>query len=201
MPEHELVYFDIPGRGETTRVMLHAAGVKFADTRVPFKDWPTVKKETPLGSLPVLKVDGASHCQSIALGRYASKLAGFYPDDPLEALVVDEVLETCNEIMGKAPNDKDEDEKKKKRIEWQNDGLTQYAEFLESRVQSGGGKSVSSKPSVADLAIGTLVKTFEGGLFDHIDTDFFAKYPGISAVKESIYNEPKIKAYYEDKKE
>jgi glutathione S-transferase len=199
MPEHKLVYFDIPGCGEATRVMLRAAGVEFADTRVPFKDWPTVKKETPLGSLPVLKVDGMSYCQSAALSRYAAKLAGFYPDDPLEALVVDEVLETCNEIMGKAPNDKDEDEKKKKRIEWQNDGLTKYAEFLESRVQAGGGKGVASKPSIADFAIGVLVKTLEGGLFDHIDTDFFAKYPGISAVKESIFNEPKIKAYYDKK--
>jgi hypothetical protein len=44
-------------------------------------------------------------------------MAGFYPDDLLEALVVDESMDTCSEIMSTAPQDPDPEAKKKKRQE------------------------------------------------------------------------------------
>ena len=47
-------------------------------------------KELPLGSVPVLTVqDGTVVTQSMAMGRYAAKLANLYPSEPLEALFVD----------------------------------------------------------------------------------------------------------------
>jgi len=100
--KHELLYFDGAGRAETIRIALHAGGVDFTDTRFG-KDWPTIKPTTPLGSVPVLKVDGVMHCQSVALARYAGKLGGFYPEDPVQALIVDEAIESLNELMAVAP--------------------------------------------------------------------------------------------------
>lgn len=101
--KHELLYFDGAGRAETIRIALHAGGVDFTDTRFSGKDWPAIKPTTPLGSVPVLKVDGVSHCQSVALARYAGKLGGFYPEDPVQALNVDEAIESLNELMALAP--------------------------------------------------------------------------------------------------
>ena len=101
--KHELLYFDGAGRAETIRIALHAGGVDFTDTRFAGKDWPTIKPTTPLGSVPVLKVDGVMHCQSVALARYAGKLGGFYPEDPVQALIVDEAIESLNELMAVAP--------------------------------------------------------------------------------------------------
>lgn len=180
-PNHELIYFDAPGRAESIRIMLHAAGVDFTDTRVAGKDWPAVKASTPLGSVPVLKIDDVQHTQSLALARYAANLAGFYPaNDPLKALVVDEVMETINEMSNKAPQDPDEEVKKKKRQEWQSTGLTKYADYLEKQIQTfGAGKSVVDTPSFADVGVKTLVGMIQGGFFDYVDTDFFDKYPGI----------------------
>mmetsp|Transcript_946 Transcript_946/g.2153 ORF Transcript_946/g.2153 Transcript_946/m.2153 type:complete len:150 (-) Transcript_946:117-566(-) len=43
------------------------------------------------------------HCQSVALARYAGKLGGFYPEDPVQALIVDEAIESLNELMAVAP--------------------------------------------------------------------------------------------------
>ena len=57
-PTLELIYFDIPGRGEPIRKAFKFGCIKFTDTRFAFKDWPTVKPTTCLGSVPVLKVDG-----------------------------------------------------------------------------------------------------------------------------------------------
>ena len=103
MVKHEVIYFDSPGRAEATRTLLHIAGVEFTDTRFAGKDWPTIKPTTPLGSVPLLKIDDFTHCQSISMARYAAKLAGWYPEDPVEALKSDEVADTLNELMSKAP--------------------------------------------------------------------------------------------------
>jgi len=102
-PKFELIYFDGAGRAEAIRIMFHAAGVDFTDTRFSFKDWPEVKPTTPLGFVPVLKIDDQPHCQTLALMRYAAKKAGFYPADALEALVVDEVADTLNDLMSATP--------------------------------------------------------------------------------------------------
>lgn len=182
MTKHELMYFDAPGRAEPIRILLHAAGIKFHDQRIQGKDWGAeLKKTTPIGSMPVLTIDGVPHVQSISLARYAARKAGFYPEsDPLQMLVVDEVLDCLNEILSNAPSDSDEDEKKRKRLEWQQTGLTQYANFVESRIQTfGNGKSVAATPSVADLWLKGVVSAVETGTFDYIDVDFFDVYPGI----------------------
>lgn len=102
-PELEVIYFDGAGRAEAVRILLHAAGLKFTDTRIKGADWPELKKTTPLGFLPILKVDGKSYCQSVALARYAAKKAGWYPKDDLEALVVDEVFDNLNDLMAQVP--------------------------------------------------------------------------------------------------
>lgn len=198
MSNYEVLYFDGAGRAEAVRVMLHAAGIDFQDTRFAHTDWPALKPTTPLGAVPVLKIDGVSHVQCLALARYAAKKAGFYPDDPFQALVVDEVLESINEVTGKAPQDPDADEKKRKRQEWQTTGLTQYADFIESRIQKfGNGNSVIGVPSIADVFLKSLVGGIQSGSFDHVDKDFFDKYPGITATNESISKNPKIVAYYD----
>jgi len=103
MPSHEVVYFDSAGRAEAIRILLHAAGIEFKDTRVKRDNWFTFKPMTPLGQLPLLKIDGNEYCQSRALERYVAKFAGWYPSDPLEALKCDEAADTISEIVDKVP--------------------------------------------------------------------------------------------------
>ena len=63
---HELCYFDTAGRAEPIRVMLHAAGIAFKDARFTFEDWTTVvKRTTPLGAVPTLKIGDVTYCQSL----------------------------------------------------------------------------------------------------------------------------------------
>lgn len=103
MPSHEVVYFDYHGRAEAIRILLHAAGVEFEDTRVKLDNWFALKPMTPLGQLPLLKIDGHEYCQTRSLTRYAAKKAGWYPSDPLEALKCDEAADTLSEIMPNVP--------------------------------------------------------------------------------------------------
>lgn len=103
MPTYEVLYFDLKGRADTIRLLLHAAGVDFKDTRIPFAEWPAIKPTTPLGNIPVLKIDGTDYCQSLALITYAAKIAGWYPEDPLDALKCDEVANSISEVISKTP--------------------------------------------------------------------------------------------------
>ena len=173
---HELVYFAFKGRGEAIRVMLHAAGVEWKDTTFEFSEWPAIKPTTQLESVPILKLDGTTYSQSLALMRYAGKLAGFYPDDPLEALKVDQALDSLSEVMSKAPRSKDDEELKKLRMEYQNGVLTKYMTYFESTIEGNG---FASTPSIADLAISHLVHDIQDGHWTHIDTDFFEQFPKI----------------------
>lgn len=200
MSTFELVYFDGPGRAEAARICLFMAKKDFKDTRFGFKDWPSIKPTTPLGSVPILKVDGVDHVQSVAMTRYAGRLAGWYPEDPLEAFVCDEIMDTFNELASKAPRSKDPDEMKKLREEFQAGTMTQYATFIEAAIQRNGGVGVAKKPSVADIILKGQVDSIKSGNFDHIDPSFYDKYPGIMATYKMIDENEQIKAYYASKK-
>lgn len=212
MMMHELIYFNAPGRAETIRICLHIANAQWTDTRIEGKNWPTLKATSPLGSVPLLKIssdddDDSSaasftHCQSIALARYAAKLAGLYPDDPIQALYVDEVMETLNEMMSSAPKKADgmsDDDFQKARTDFQSTTMTKVATFLESIIQSnGGGTSVAkNQASVADLMVQGTVNMIEMGWWDHIDKDFFMAYPGIRATADTISKHEGVVSYHE----
>jgi prostaglandin-H2 D-isomerase / glutathione transferase len=205
MTVHEVVYFNGAGRAEAIRVCLYIASqtkdsdvaVAWMDTRIEGKDWPALKPTTPLGSLPLLKVDGFTHVQSLSLARYAAKLAGLYPSDPLQALYVDEVMDTINDLISATPMSKDEEEKKQLREEFAANKMKQYVDFIESTIQHNtGGNGVVTTPSVADLILQNVVSMIHEGHFDYIDKTYFDSYPGIMATTESISNHDGVKAYY-----
>ena len=48
MVKYTLNYFTITGRGETIRLLFHAAGVEFNDNRITFEKWPENKPDCEL---------------------------------------------------------------------------------------------------------------------------------------------------------
>ena len=56
-----------------------------------------MKPTTPYGSLPTLQVDDDNmFAQSIAILRYVGKISGTYPTDEIDAMFVDEVVDTLH---------------------------------------------------------------------------------------------------------
>ena len=85
--------------------------------------------------LPELQLpDGTVVTQSCAMARYAGKLSKLYPKDDIAALKCDEVMDLCQDALGKSPNDPDKDIKKQKRGEYAAGKLKSFFETLESRV-------------------------------------------------------------------
>jgi hypothetical protein len=108
-------------------------------------------------------------------------LAGFYPEDALDALMVDEAMETMNELMMKTPQNADVEEKKKARKEFQQeDQMTKWFKFLEARIQAAGGQGfVESFPSIADVSLWLMCEGIKSGNWDYIDDTFVDGFPGI----------------------
>jgi prostaglandin-H2 D-isomerase / glutathione transferase len=179
-PPYELLYFDGPGRAESIRILLHAAGIPFVDRQVTYSEWTvSIKNTTPLHQVPTLKMGDTTYIQSLALTRFAAKKAGFYPDDDLECLLVDEMLETCNDIGMDCPRDADPVVCAALRRSWQATTLTRYANFIEMRLAKHHGKGTIGRPSVADLAVKNVVDSVRSGFFEHVDRHFFDVYPNI----------------------
>jgi|TARA_B110000008_G_C16758515_1_gene479623 glutathione S-transferase len=178
----ELTYFDfgLGGRAFSIRCALNHAGVDFKDNRLKFPDFQKLKAEGqfPTG-VPVLKMaDGRTFVQSLAILRYAGKLAGLYPEKPVDALACDMICDTANELMANAPQDSDQEKKKKGREEYAAGKMKAYMNILSKAVEAGGGKYACGNDfSIADLAILFVTSSIMGGNFDYIPASYMDDYP------------------------
>ena len=75
--------------------------IPFEDHRFAVNDWPDIRSQTPLLQAPVMELNGEVITQSNSLTRYAGRLVGLYPEDPVEALHCDEAMDTIEDIICK----------------------------------------------------------------------------------------------------
>ncbi|MDZ7892979.1 MAG: glutathione S-transferase family protein [Rhodoferax sp.] len=201
MPQLKLSYFDMHGgRAEPVRLALHIGGVAFEDHRFAFPEFAEVRKATPFGQVPTLDVDGTRFTQSDALLRYAGKLAGLYPTDPLQALYCDEVTYVVEEAGAKmGPTFRmSGEEQKAARLALVNGSMPVYLGWLQQRLQAQGGEYFSDgRLTVADLKVFIDVRALNSGRFDHVPTDLVERVaPALNAHMQRIGETPAIKTYY-----
>ena len=118
---YTLNYWNIPGRGESIRVLLALGGIKFENNFVPlplplenpenqspppFDDgtWGELKPQTPWGTLPTLLLpSGEIIGQQRAILRYLGKLISYegnylYPEEPEASARVDGFMDMMEDI-------------------------------------------------------------------------------------------------------
>ncbi|MDN3640953.1 glutathione S-transferase family protein [Simiduia curdlanivorans] len=204
MPKIKVTYFDVDGgRGEPIRLALHCAGLPFEDHRFTFPEFAEVRKSTPFGQVPTVDIDGQTLTQSTALCRYFGKQAGLYPADDYQALLCDEVMDVIEDMTHKlvATFGLTGDALKTTREALVNGPLTTYIQWLEARLVKQGKKYFAGNQlSVADLKVFVTTRWLCSGQLDHIPTDLVQELaPTILAHAQQIVNEPKIKAYYDQR--
>jgi len=91
----KLTYFGGKGRAEPCRLAFHIGGVAFEDERINFEQFMALKPKLPFGTVPAVTVDNVQSAQSAAILRYAGKLGGLYPADPVQALQVPHARSLC----------------------------------------------------------------------------------------------------------
>ena len=83
--------------------------------------------------------------------RYAAKLAGLYPADPVLALRCDEVMDTCLDALGQCPHSPDPEIRNRNRTEYAAGKLRGYVTLLESKLT--GKYVLGDALCVADLVL------------------------------------------------
>ncbi len=205
MSKLRLTYFDAPGRAEPVRIALTLAGVEFEDRRLNYPAFAAVKAsgELPLGSVPILEVDGVTFAQTGAMMRYAASLGdhGLYPTDPLQALVVDSVIDTLNDTVASAltPSlfERDMEKKlamRKALVEGVLGRALRYLEGLCARTE--GPFLLGASLSLGDLIIGLSVQQYRSGVLDGIGPEVLEPFPRLRALGDAFLAHPAIVAYH-----
>lgn len=202
MPELKITYFDIDGgRGETARLAMVIGGIEFDDDRVPFPQWRERRASTPLQQCPVLTVDGVDVTQCNGINRYVGKLAGLYPDDALQGLYCDEVLEAVEDITVRITSTfgiKDPAELETKRAALVDGPIPKYLRWLSNTLEKHGGEYFADgRLTVADLKVFLWLRHLRSGNIDHVPADIVDTIaPALIAHSQRVSLHPKVAAYY-----
>lgn len=95
----KVVYFKMAGRAGAVRAALKLARIKYENDFVDRDSMQELKPRLPFGQVPVFEVNGEIVAQSNAFLRYVGKFSGLYPDDPFDALKVDEIVDGVSDSM------------------------------------------------------------------------------------------------------
>ena len=174
MYQLKLTYFDIEGRGEPARLAMALGNIPFEDERIAMASWPAHKAKMTFEAVPVLTVNGRQVSQSNAINRFVGKLANLYPEDALQALYCDEVMDAVDDVMEKfvATFFMEEAQKKATREELLKGPIKLYLTRLQERLALGGGEFFAGNAlSMADLKVYAWVKSLRSGMLDYVPTD------------------------------
>ncbi|DAZ93226.1 TPA: hypothetical protein N0F65_005080 [Lagenidium giganteum] len=193
-PKIKLIYFDGPGRAEFARLAFAFGNVPFEDARVTGEQFGALKPSLPLGQVPAVEVDGKTFSQSIATARYAAKLSGAYPSDPLKALRVDMVIDTfvdvTNIIVDIKWVEKNEDAKAAKTKKLLEETLPKTFTALEKMID--GKFFAGDEITLADIG---LFDRVEYGIKAHFPEFDVSKFSKLSAIIAAVKAHPNIAAY------
>lgn len=201
----KLHYFDFHGgRGEVARLTMALGEIPFDDHRIPLKDWPAMRDSMPLCALPVLEVDGESITQSNSINRFLGRHANLYPDDPLEALRCDEVMDAVEDVVTQVVATfgiKDQDKLRAAREAFTAGPLTLYLKRLNAvLVERGGEYFADGRLTVADLKVFVWIRSLKAGVLDYVPADLADQLaPQLVDHMQRIAVLPGIVAYYESK--
>ena len=201
MPQYKLTYFDFDGgRGEPVRIAFHAAGIDFEDHRISFEEFAKTRATMPFTCAPVLEIDGAAVTQTNGMLRYVGKMAGLYPEDPMQALYCDEAMGANEDLLHHAVRSfgLEGDELKAARKELADGWLTTFIQGFGRLLERGGGRYFADgRLTVADLKLFVQVKSLRNGTLDHVPVDLVDRLaPILVEHQERLEAEPIVTAYY-----
>jgi len=203
--KYKLVYFDIEGFAETSRLLFAAGHQEFEDKRYPFEnkdgkiirtEWEAEgKKLAPFGKIPYLEYEGVTIPQSRAIENFLAKKLGFHGKGPVDAAQIEAITEQFRDITGafRAYKDKGEEELKKYFSIY----LPQQFDNLEKLLEKNkSGFFVSKKPTLADITAFRFLNSSPQDYHAQVQ-DVLKNYPLLSKLKSKVGELEGIKEYYE----
>ncbi|KAJ8022369.1 Hematopoietic prostaglandin D synthase [Holothuria leucospilota] len=194
MTTYKLIYFDTRGLAETARYMFALAGVEYEDHRIKNEEWPQVKKDYPLGVLPVLEVDGEQIPQSSAINHFLASEFGLLGSSNLETAKINVVYEVLVDSLNEAMKVDFADPKIKEQLKtkFYDDILETHSKFLVEILEKnngGNGFFVGDKITLADISFLAVRRD----MLAYIDKDDrLHRHPKLQALADRIAAVPQI---------
>lgn len=197
-PKIKLTYFEMFGRAGAVRLALAVGGIDFEDERLSPEEFVAKKAagEFPFGSVPVMEVDGLMLAETIALLRFAGKLSGLYPEDPLDAAKVDMVIDGVENLFGPATSDSSPEAREK----FEKEILPRYVKPVdEILAKSKSGPFVlGEKMTIADLWLASYVGFLSSGKLEHVSKDCFNSYSYVLAAAKAVGEKESVAAWMKE---
>jgi glutathione S-transferase len=199
MTTYRLHYFNLKGRAELSRLLLHIAGVPYEDVRYGTNfgtqglDYGTLKGSglLPFGQMPLLEVkrgeDTTYIAQSHSIERYIAGLFGFLGSNPEEGALIDSICEGLLDLNTaySAPNKKKQEDNGQALKEFWGAGFVTWLTFLNNfaqrNEQNGPGHFVGRSVSYADVFFFNLLDGMDSGCNEVLE-----KFPLLKGIRESV---------------
>ncbi len=202
----KLTYFNLPGRGEATRLALSIGNVKFTDERIQFPSWKELKPNTPWGSLPILTLtDGTVIAQQRAILRFVGREVGLYPSDPVAAARVDELIDATEDLLpttnkvGEGLN-KEEKEAARKAACEEGGVVYQLLTKIDRAISENDTSvfAVGDSLTIADVFIYCNSTFIVSGLYDGIPSDALDSFVNLNNLRKEVRSNPSVCTWYDN---
>lgn len=195
----KVVYFKMAGRAGAVRAALKLARIKYENDFVDRDSMQELKPRLPFGQVPVFEVNGEIVAQSNAFLRYVGKFSGLYPDDPFDALKVDEIVDGVSDsmlLLRPSLLEKNPDKKLRMRKELiSSDGsLRVFLQNMERLVQRnqdksgaiGRGHACGKELTIADISLFTILKMIHDEFFEGIPRTLLTNFPLLKNIHDNL---------------
>jgi glutathione S-transferase len=116
--------------------------------------------------------------------RFVGRLVGLYPVDVLQQLEVDEIVETTQEVLNRAPQAKSPDRKRALREEYASTVMTRAFKLIDNRIATRGADAFAAGDtlSIADLCLVSLCSLVEHGNFEYVSPTFCHQFSAVTGL-------------------
>lgn len=196
--EVELIYFPIAGRGELTRLIAAAGGIKLRDSFS--KDWKRESLDLGFfGNLPILKHGSFKLTQSGAIERYVSSLSPKFDCMSLQTRSIDDMFAATKEdiVVGCAKVLFGNEEAKAQAKKSIPAVLDKFLDPIEKMLPASGFTNGMPYPTTADLALLNIVECEVpvGKAIEIAGGYNFNKFPKIMAIVNATKKSEGVKEY------
>ena len=182
----KLVYFNLKGLAETSRILLAINNEKFEDYRYNFSvidsskhqynkpefdnDKNNKKLIKSMNKLPYLEINGEIICQSKSIERFLARKFNMMGQNEIQNAKIDSICESVRDIKDTYQKIRNTQEKKEESMNiWFNETLPERLNLLSNLFDKEGIYCINKNISLADIVIFSLLTQFFDNVTDSMN--------------------------------